>query len=148
MSVKTYKAETYTAEDFQKVNKTKSILDISQNDVFGNKIYVDTAGFVPLEVRIKKMILAGEQAKFSAEMFDSSDWEYMYSDVPSTSVSISDEVEELQTKLQMVQARQREILERKGYIKPVQPIDTSETSTEKGAKNDTSQEVESVAKTE
>lgn len=86
--------------------------------IFDNKKLVDTAGFVPLDVRIKQFLISGEQYKMSAEMFDSDDWRYMYNNINDTQLEVGDDLEEVRDKLQIVLQRQNELLIRKGLIKP------------------------------
>lgn len=78
--------------------------------IFENKKLVDTAGFVPLDVRIKQFLISGEQAKFSAEMFDSDDWRYMFDNINENALELSDDVEDVHRKLAVVIQRQNELL--------------------------------------
>ena len=59
-----YKGESLTAEQ-QKKLFNNAITISNYKKVFDNKVLVDTAGFVPLEVRIKQMLLSGEMSPTS-----------------------------------------------------------------------------------
>lgn len=111
MDVKIYEAEQFSSARVKELCTQKE--NSSYKKIFENKLLVDTAGFTPLDVRIKQFILSGEQAKLSAEMFDSDDWRYMFSHVNGNSLEVGDDIEDVARKLDTVMQRQQEILSRK-----------------------------------
>lgn len=113
--MKYYEGEGLTAEQ-QKKLFNNSITISKYKKIFDNKILVDTAGFVPLEVRIKQMLLSGEMAKINAEMYDSDDWRYMYDNVNQNALEVGDDVEDVASKLSLVLKRRNEILASKGIL--------------------------------
>lgn len=113
MDVKLFEAEVLSTERVEELSK----FPLVTTKIFENKILVDTAGFVPLDVRIKEFILSGEQSKLSAEMFDSDDWRYMFDHVNGNSLEVGDDIEDVSRKLQTVLNRQNEILSRKALQK-------------------------------
>lgn len=119
MELKHFSAGVFDEKQIKKLFTAKP--EITYKKIFDNKKLVDTAGFVPLDVRIKKFLLAGEQYKLSAEMFDSDDWRYMFNNINDTALEVGDEVEEIQSKMQVVLARQHELLVKKGLIKTDEP---------------------------
>lgn len=112
--------------------------DLNYKKIFENKKLVDTAGFVPLDVRIKQFLISGEQAKFSAEMFDSDDWRYMFNNINENALELSDDVEDVHRKLAVVIERQNELLIKKGLIKPAEagaPTEIANSESETKAKS-------------
>lgn len=65
-----------------------------------DEVRVETAGFVPLEVRFKQMELAGYRAQFQASDFTSSDLRDIYL-TPDLSYSEDDELEDILEKEHM-----------------------------------------------
>lgn len=104
---------------------------IGSTDLGDNPKLVETAGFIPLPERIKQMVISGEQLAQSRDVFDSSDYREMYSDVGDNFLEYGDDIEEIQMKYQSVLAKQREILQRKGYIKPFEELAKSGESAAK-----------------
>lgn len=74
---------------------------------------VDTAGFEPLDCKIKRFILSGQIAQFSKSMFDSNDYKEMMSAVPDVVVDDSDDIEEVKAKVRALVAKRNEIYSRK-----------------------------------
>lgn len=77
---------------------------------------VETAGFEPLEVKIKRFSLAGELKKLNVALFDSNDYEEIYSnlnEIESTSPDRFDELEDVVRKYQLVQERKAAIIQRR-----------------------------------
>lgn len=110
---KTYKADSFSEEQVKKLYSVAEPLS-KYRKIFDNKILVDTSGFVPLNVRIKQMLLSGEQAKINAEMFDSDDWRYMFDHVQGNSLEVGDDIEDVATKLSLIVQKRNELLQRKG----------------------------------
>lgn len=106
--------------------------------IFDNDILVDTAGFVPLDVRIKQFLVAGEQAKISSEMFDSDDWRYMFEHINDNTLEVGDDIEDVNRKLAVVLDRQREILLRKSAIADQEAYTPDEASEKKRSDKKTS----------
>lgn len=120
--------------------------ELPYKKIFDNKKMVDTAGFVPLDVRIKQFLISGEQYKMSAEMFDSDDWRYMYNNINDTQLEVGDDLEEVRDKLQLVLERQKELLIRKGLIKPKETVqDSEEANTKSEAKSKSAEKTETVS---
>lgn len=111
MEVKFYNAEVFSEKQIKAICAASPV--ITYKGIFENKKLVDTAGFVPLQVRIKQFLVSGEQSKLSSEMFDSDDWRYMYEHINDNSLEVGDDIEDVSRKLSVVLARQREILARK-----------------------------------
>lgn len=76
-----------------------------------NEVIVETAGFVPLEVRFKQMELAGYRAQFQASDFTSSDLRDIYL-APDLSYSEDDELEDIMEKERMRSALIEQIRQR------------------------------------
>lgn len=111
MELQTYNADVFSSARVKELCTASA--KPSYKAIFDNKKLVDTAGFVPLDVRIKQFILSGEQSKLSAEMFDSDDWRYMFNHVNGNSLEVGDDIEDVSRKLSVVMDRQRELLSRK-----------------------------------
>lgn len=65
-----------------------------------NPVIVETAGFVPLEVKFKQFEQNGLQAQFNVSEFTSSDYRDMYLG-PNTEILPTDDLEEIQAKLEL-----------------------------------------------
>lgn len=76
-----------------------------------DEVIVETAGFVPLEVRFKQMELAGYRAQFQASDFTSSDLRDIYL-APDLSYSEDDELEDILEKERMRSALIEQIRQR------------------------------------
>lgn len=74
---------------------------------------VDTAGFEPLDCKIKRFILSGQIAQFSKSMFDSNDYKEMMSAVPDVVVDDFDDIEEVKAKVRALVAKRNEIYAKK-----------------------------------
>lgn len=74
---------------------------------------VDTAGFEPLDCKIKRFILSGQIAQFSKSMFDSNDYKEMMSAVPDVVADDFDDIEEVKAKVRALVAKRNEIYARK-----------------------------------
>lgn len=137
MNLKTFNADVFDEKTVNFLCTTKP--EMSYKKIFDNKRLVDTAGFVPLNVRIKQFLLSGEQAKLSSEMFDSDDWRYMFEHVNDNSLEVGDDIEDVNRKLQIVIARQNELLARKaGSFSDVPDgTDENERSEKKGSEEST-----------
>lgn len=110
---------------------------IGFTDLGNNPKLVETAGFIPLPERIKQMVLSGEQLANARDVFDSSDYREMFADVGDNFLEYGDDIEEITLKYRAVLAKQKEILERKGYIqKAVQPnVDGSPATSQSEVKD-------------
>lgn len=141
MELKTFEADVFSDERVREICTAKPV--ISYKKIFDNKKLVDTAGFVPLDVRIKQFILSGEQSKVSAEMFDSDDWRYMFNHVNGNSLEVGDDIEDVAVKLETVRMRQAEILSRKASSEAEednvrdQADDTKSVAKSKGSEEST-----------
>lgn len=73
----------------------------------------DTAGFEPLQTKIKRFILSGEVARLKAQEFDSFDYKQMMEGIPDAPYDPDDDLEELSEKIRQVSINQAQILARK-----------------------------------
>lgn len=62
---------------------------------------VETAGFIPLEVRFKQMEQAGYRAQFFESEFTSKDVSDMYLNHPEFDINSEDEIEDVMEKMQL-----------------------------------------------
>ena len=69
-----------------------------------NEDIVETAGFIPLEVRFKQMEQAGIQAQFLQSEFTSFDVRDMYLNHPEFDLTGDEDIEEAMEKIQLRQA--------------------------------------------
>ena len=69
-----------------------------------NEDIVETAGFIPLEVRFKQMEQAGMRAQFFESEFGSKDFTDMYLNHPEFDLTPEDDIEEAMEKIQLRQA--------------------------------------------
>lgn len=74
---------------------------------------VDTAGFEPLDCKIKRFMLSGEIAQFSKSMFDSNDYKEMMSAIPDVVTDEFDDIEETKAKVKALVSKRNEIYARK-----------------------------------
>ena len=74
---------------------------------------VDTAGFEPLDCKIKRFMLSGEIAQFSKSMFDSNDYKEMYESLPQIQYDSFDEMEDTKEKVRILIQKRNEIYARK-----------------------------------
>lgn len=103
-----------------------------------NPIIVETAGFIPLEVKMKRFEQAGIKAQFSTSDFDSQDYRDMYLN-PDVQIYPSDELEVVEEKLRLQRNIMQEILHKKqnsklgetvgGVAGDVQPSQNSDKIT-------------------
>lgn len=68
----------------------------------GVKEIVDTSGFEPLEVKIKKMMLAGQVASIRANLYDSYEIREMYENIPDVVDDQYDDLEEVNAKIEKI----------------------------------------------
>lgn len=66
-----------------------------------NEDIVETAGFIPLEVRFKQMEQAGFQAQFFEQEFSSKDVRDMYLNHPEFDITGEDDIEEALEKIEL-----------------------------------------------
>lgn len=130
--LKQFTAGVFAAADIKRLCSSKP--EITYKKIFDNKKLVDTAGFVPLNVRIKQFLVSGEQSKISSEMFDSDDWRYMFNHINENQLEVGDDIEDVARKLMIVQMRQREILARKGLSSDTPDRVSSESETKAASK--------------
>lgn len=76
----------------------------------GCKKITDTAGFEPLECKIKRFILGGMVNRFTSKMFDSDDYQQMLESVPSIVSEMDDDLEDVAEKVRQVRKVQAAIL--------------------------------------
>lgn len=79
----------------------------------GVKEIVDTSGFEPLEVKIKKMLLAGQVASIRANLYDSYEIREMYDSIPDVVDDQYDDLEEVNSKIARINEIRAEIYKRK-----------------------------------
>lgn len=77
-----------------------------------NIYQVETAGFIPLSVKMERFIQQGIIAQFSSSDFDSHDYADMYLN-PDCQILPGDDLEEIQVKLEMQQEIAMNAIQRK-----------------------------------
>lgn len=77
------------------------------------KELVDTSGFEPLEVKIKKMLLAGQVASIRANLYDSYEIKEMYDSIPDVVDDQYDDLEEVNAKIARINEIRAQIYARK-----------------------------------
>ena len=77
------------------------------------KELVDTSGFEPLEVKIKKMLLAGQVACIRANLYDSYEIKEMYDAIPDVVDDQCADLEEVNAKIGRINEIRAEIYARK-----------------------------------
>lgn len=97
--------------DFRKQNP-----NIWTTDEEKNPVIVETAGFVPLEVKMKRFEQAGLRAQFREQDFDSQDYRDMYLN-PDVIIYPSDDLEQVQEKLNLQAQIYNEIVQKKKNLK-------------------------------
>ena len=85
------------------------------NDKELNPLIVETAGFVPLEVKFKRFEQAGLKAQFNASEFSSSDFRDMYLS-PNTEIYPNDDLETIIEKEALQEQIRLEILQKKAKL--------------------------------
>ncbi len=85
------------------------------NDKELNPVIVETAGFVPLEVKFKRFEQAGLKAQFNASEFTSSDFRDMYLG-PNTEIYPNDDLETIIEKEALQEKIRIEILQKKAKL--------------------------------
>lgn len=92
----------------------------------GVKKITDTAGFEPLDVKIKRFMLSGEIAKLHVAQFDSYDYREMFDSIPTVEYDGDEEIEETREKIMKLMQKKREIIERKmaSLKNPASPEDS------------------------
>lgn len=76
-----------------------------------NEKLADDSGFVPLDIRMKKLDIATAQRKLALAQFDYRETEELYDD--DINVNQYDSIEELQEKIEIFNSRRKEVLARK-----------------------------------
>ena len=79
----------------------------------GVKEIVDTSGFEPLEVKIKKMMLAGQVATIRSNLYDSYEIKEMYDSIPDVVDDQYDDLEEVNAKISRINEIRAQIYSRK-----------------------------------
>lgn len=105
----------------------------------GVKEIVDTSGFEPLEVKIKKMMLAGQVANIRANLYDSYEIREMYENVPDVVDDQYDDLEEVNAKIAQINEIRAKIYARKfgadapkkGVEEPEEPKLTNKSTEDK-----------------
>lgn len=97
------KLKCYSGEEFSP-NK------LSFRDV---KEIVDTSGFEPLEVKIKRMLLAGQVASIRSSLYDSYEIKEMYDSIPDVVDDQYDDMEEVNAKIARINEIRAQIYNRK-----------------------------------
>ena len=108
-----------------KVDRISKINGVSFSDT---PYKVDTAGFEPLDCKIKRFLLSGEIAQFSKSMFDSNDYKEMYSVLPDVVVDDYDDIEQTREKVKLLVAKRNEIYARKMAAYAAEKNDTVPTN--------------------
>lgn len=98
------------------------------------KEIVDTSGFEPLEVKIKKMMLAGQVASIRANLYDSYEIKEMYDSIPDVVDDQYDDLEEVNAKIARINEIRAEIYARK-FSANAEKKPSGEPKEEKEGKN-------------
>lgn len=104
----------------------KYVLDVLESPVGEDYSEVDyiveTAGFEPLETKIKRFMLGGMMTKLYAEQFDSNDYQRMFEEIPLVYAELGDDIEDLQAKIQRYNEIKAQIIaEKQGELSTSQP---------------------------
>lgn len=100
------------------------------------KVIVETAGFVPLEVRFKRMQEAGIRAQFTEGDFTSNDWRDIYLNKPEFDVVEGDELEDIVEKQQGRMAYMQQLMrEKQGKSVATDEALSNEPSVDKPEEN-------------
>lgn len=113
------------------------------NDKEKNLYQVETAGFIPLSVKMERFIQQGIIAQFSSSDFDSHDYQDMYLN-PDCQILPGDDLEEIQQKLEMQQQIALAAIQKKnlklgdfdGSVADVKSPSQNSIRTEKAAKTE------------
>lgn len=95
-----------------KIDKVKPKTETFTCDKELNPEIVETAGFIPLEVKFKQFEQNGLQAQFNTSEFSSQDYRDMYLG-PNTEILPTDDLEEIQEKLLLQEEVRKHILKSK-----------------------------------
>lgn len=105
-------------------------LEITHNSIQDYDEKTETAGFVPLRIRLKQLEQQGYIARFTSEQFDSSEIEKLWTD-PKFEILPTDELEDIQEKMAL----------RNQYILSVQKAKIEEEREKTDTKIDEKNEV-------
>lgn len=109
-------------------DQTSKLVDSFTDDKENNPVVVETAGFVPLEIRFKQMEQAGYRAQFAADDFTSSELREIYFG-PNTEIYPGDEMEVIEEKLYLQNEMKLSILQSKERNSVVSGTETAESSS-------------------
>lgn len=102
-----------------------------------NEDIVETAGFVPLEVRFKQMEQAGIQAQFLESEFGSKDFRDMYLNHPEFDLTPEDDIEDAYEKMQLRAAwinKVKAAAKSRAEAEKTQTVPSENNDLKKGAK--------------
>lgn len=109
-----------------------------------NEEIVETAGFIPLEVRFKQMEQAGIRAQFFESEFGSKDFQDMYLNHPEFDLTPEDDIEEALEKIKLRQAWIESVKENARKKKAAETdFDASESKAKTSKKESSADEVNS-----
>lgn len=94
----------YSIDLFDEKDLKNSMSEFEEKN---NKYITETAGFVPLEVKLAQFEQNGLRAQFQVQDFDSNDYRDMYLN-PDFNITPEDDFEDVEEKLQM----QREFIDK------------------------------------
>lgn len=97
-----------------------------------NPCIVDTAGFEPFDVKLKRLILNGMVNRLRQEQFDSSDYKMMLETIP-LKVNFDDDLIDVKAKMQKIQEIKNQILLSKQKAKVDLTTSTHEPASESNA---------------
>lgn len=107
-----------------------------------NEKLTDDSGFVPLDIRFKKLDIATAQRKLALSQFDYRDYDELFDN--DIILSKYDSLEELQDKVDILTTKKKEILARKfaeyAAARQNEANATARNAAEKAAENTTKQE--------
>lgn len=108
--------------------KERFYADLSE----GNEVIVETAGFVPLEVKLKRFEQNGMLMQFNENEFTSSDLRSIYLN-PDFDITPEDDFEEVQEKLYAQQVYKNELKKKTSGIVEDNPEVAPQAETEKNS---------------
>lgn len=115
----------------------KPSLEIAKNPEVDYKEMTETAGYLPLDVRLKQLEQQGYIAKFKAEEFDSDEISELWTR-PEFEILPTDELEDIQQKLSLRRAYLQDLSQKHQLLNeevPPQPKKEAESSADEPAED-------------
>lgn len=115
----------------------KPSLEIAKNPEVDYKEMTETAGYLPLDVRLKQLEQQGYIAKFKAEEFDSDEISELWTR-PEFEILPTDELEDIQSKLALRRAYLQDLSQKHQLLNeevPPQPKKEDDPSADESAED-------------